>query len=457
MNTKLSRIAYCLTAASGIALCATPIAASTNAQDVDSESSPSTAASGLELPTSGPVQISGNPNTRIPTATVNGQIITGTDVQHRMALFLSGSEQAPNDQQVAQLRSQTLRNLIDELLQIQEARAQEIGVVPAEIDATYQRVATQNFSMTTQQMDEYLQSVGSSPASLKRQIEGELAWQRLVGRNIEPFVNVSIEEVNEVIERLNASKGLDEYNIAEIYLAATPATSAEVEQNAAALMQQIREGGNFQAYAAQYSDASTAANGGILGWVRLPQIPVEIATEVRGLNPGQVVGPIRLQGGGFSIVYLIDRRQVLTADPRDAVVSLKQMTIAFDPGMTQEKAEQRLEAFGAGITRMRGCGNAEEIGQEVDAEVRANEVRIRELPGQLQNAILEMQVGMVTTPFGSVEEGVSVLVLCGRDDPEDASAPNPIQLQSQMEQERVARRGERYLRDLRRDAVIDYN
>lgn len=452
MNTNFAPFASLLLLSTGLSA-----AVVANAQDIATNGSASASVEDVEALPADAVTIGGDPNTRLPTATVNGDIITGTDIRQRMALFLAGAEQTPNAEQLAQLRSQTLRNLIDEMLQIQEAQAQEMAVTAPDVQTSYSRVAAENFGQDPQQLDTYLASIGSSPASLKRQIEGQIAWQRLMVRNVEPFVNVSAEEVNEVIQRLNESKGLDEYNIAEIYLSATPATAAQVEANATALMEQIRAGGNFQAFAAQYSDASTAASGGVLGWVRLPQIPVEIATEVRSLNPGQIIGPIGLQGGGYSIVYLIDKRQVLTADPRDATVSLKQMTVTFQPGVTQDQAEQRLATFGSGIEQMRGCGDAEAIGEQVGAEVRANDVRVRELPNQLQQAVLDMEVGQVTSPFGSVDEGVSVLVLCGRDDPDTAEEPNFNALMTKLENERVARRGERFLRDLRRDAVIDYN
>jgi peptidyl-prolyl cis-trans isomerase SurA len=69
--------------------------------------------------------------------------------------------------------------------------------------------------------------------------------------------------------------------------------------------------------------------------------------------------------------------------------------------------------------------------------------------------LLTLSIGQATPPFGSPER-ISVLVLCGRDDPPAASAPNPVEIEQQIEQERVNRRAQRYLRDLRRDAVVDY-
>jgi peptidyl-prolyl cis-trans isomerase SurA len=105
---------------------------------------------------------------------------------------------------------------------------------------------------------------------------------------------------------------------------------------------------------------------------------------------------------------------------------------------------------------MGGCGGAEAAAQALGAEVVANDqVRVRELPPQLQGTLLALNVGQATTPFGTVDR-VSVLVLCGRDDPAPIGAISPDAISAQLTEERVNRRARRYLRDLRRDAVIDY-
>jgi len=70
--------------------------------------------------------------------------------------------------------------------------------------------------------------------------------------------------------------------------------------------------------------------------------------------------------------------------------------------------------------------------------------------------MLKLQLGQATAPFGSVEDGVRVLVLCGRDDPTEASLPSAQQLRDKMEQQRVNLRAQRMLRDLRRDALVEY-
>ena len=119
------------------------------------------------------------------TAIVNGDVITQTDVDQRLAL--PGDRQRRPDSRRTrsmQLRQQVLRNLIDETLEIQAPRAEKIEIKQSDIDRTVARVAGKC-------------QADPGPArrisrgerliirSLRRQIEGEIAWQRLQRAKIE--------------------------------------------------------------------------------------------------------------------------------------------------------------------------------------------------------------------------------------------------------------------------------
>ncbi|WP_245409580.1 peptidylprolyl isomerase [Allosphingosinicella vermicomposti] len=411
---------------------------------------------GLNLPSNPQFFGDTDPSVRKATAIVNSEIITGTDVDHRMALLVmanQGRTISPED--MKRLRAQTLRNLVDESLQIQAAKASEIEVTKAEIDRYFERYA-QSTGQTGAQMTAFLAQNNSSVQTVKRQIEAEIAWSRLQGREIEPFVNVSEEEVKAMIDRLNASKGQPEYSVSEIYLPIQGGNDAEVEQSANAIAAQIAQGAPFQVAAQRFSQASTAARGGSLGWVKADQLPAELSEAVRSLPVGQISRPIKI-AGGYSIVRVDDSRQVLTSDPRDAVLSLLQMSLSFPKGMTRDQASGKVAELAKVSQEMGGCGGAQAAAQRIGAELVSNDTtRVRDLPPALQNMILALDVGQATTPFGSVEDGVRVLVLCGRDDPSQAATPSFDQVYAQLSEQRVNLRAQRYLRDLRRDAVVEY-
>jgi peptidyl-prolyl cis-trans isomerase SurA len=396
---------------------------------------------------------------RRPTATVNGIVVTGTDVDQRVALMLAANDaQDVSEDELKRLRLQVLRNLIDETLQIQEAEVQKISVTKEEVEDAYQRVGPRQFGHSGAELDEYLRSIGSSPESLKRMVEGELSWNNLLRRNVAPFVNVSSEEVNELYERMQASRGTYEYRLGEIYLSANESNREAVAANANRIVEQLRQGASFGSYARQFSESTTAAQGGDLGWIKLEQLQNPQLEEVaRQLQPGQLMGPVEIPGG-FDILYLIDKRQIVMADPRDALLSLKQISLDFPKGLSQDEARQRATAFAEGVQRIRGCGEADSAAAALGADVVNNDqIAVRSLPEALQNMMLELNVGQSTPPFGSLDEGVRVLMLCGRDDPASDAGPDRETLASSLEDDRINKRAQRYLRDLRRDAVVEYN
>ena len=387
------------------------------------------------------------------TAIVNGEVITQTDIDQRVALLAIANGGKVPDEELDRVRQQVLRNLIDETLQIQAAKAAEIKVTEADIDKTVARVAG-NVKQTPEQMAEYLKAHNSSIRSIRRQILGEISWRRLQSAKIESGVSVGDEEVKAVIARLEASKGTEEFRVGEIYLSSAGSSDDQAMANAQRIVEQLRQGASFVGYARQYSEASTAAVGGDLGWIRPEQLPEQIGNIVKTMTPGQV-STVRVPGG-ISIVAVQDVRKVLTADPRNAQLNLKQVSVTFPAGTTRAAAEPIVARFAKAAQNVGGCGGAEKLGAEFNGEVvQSDGVVLRDLPPALQEMMVPMQVGQATRPFGSMEEGVRVLVICGRDEV-DPSIPTYDQVMAQMSEERVNMRARRYLRDLRRDAVIDF-
>jgi peptidyl-prolyl cis-trans isomerase SurA len=397
-----------------------------------------------------------DPNLRRATAQVNGEVITGTDIDQRLALILAANDNKLPPEEIARFRAQILTNLIDETLQIQEAAANKIEVTDAEVNQYFDRVAQQNFKRPASEVEKYLTSIGASVATLKRQIKGELSWTRLLSRNVRPSANVSDDEVNAIIERIKATKGTTEYRLGEIYLAATPETMPAVTANAKKIIDQLRQGGNFVAYARQFSEASTASVGGDLGWLSLGQLPPSLATAAAGMNANEIQAVA--SPGGISILLLIDKRQVATSDPRDSSLSLKQVAITFPKGTTEAQVAPLIKRFSEETQKITGCGAADEMARALGADVvNRDGIKIRDLPVPLQQVMLDLQVGQSTPPYGSLEDGVRVFVLCGRDAPQEAASESFDEIMSRLEDERVNKRARIYLRDLRRDAVIEYN
>lgn len=442
------RVARTTILALGIAALADPAMAQTVP---DEQNTPEAS---LDLPAN--LQIFGraNPNIRKPTAIVNDTVITGTDVDQRVAFAIALNNYQLRPEDLDRLRLQVLRSLIDETLQIQAATAEKITVSKDEIDRAFAGVSRQ-YHKTPEEFRAWLKQVGSSERSARRQIEGELAWSRLIRRRVD--ISISDLEIDSILARMRAERGTPEYHLFEIFLYATPDRANEVIEAEKRMIEQLRQGTPFTAIASAYSEASTRASGGDLGWVRLPMLqspPLEAA--VQQMKVGQIAGPIELPAG-YSIIFLADQRAVLMADARDAKLSLKQLTISFPAGTTQAQATNLASDFAKATSTMQGCGDAARVAAATGAAVVDNDsMKIRDLPGPLQTMMMNLQIGQATQPFGTVEDGVRVLVLCGRDDPKEASEPSREDIENSLTENRTNLRAQRMLRDLRRDALVEY-
>ena len=426
------------------ALC---IGGAANAQDFNS-------ASGLRLPEN--IQLFGDtlPPVVKATAIVNGEIITQTDIDQRVALSLIGSQATISEEDLRRLQQQALRNLIDETLQTQAAKAEEIEVTQADIDRSVKRVA-ENANLSVPELLKMVVDAGASRRSLERQVRGELSWFRLQDKKIASGISVGDDEVDAVIARMEANKGQTEYMVGEIFLSSTPATDAQIQQNAGQILDLLRQGVDFRAIARQYSEASHAAVGGLLGWVSPADLPSELGGILPAMQVGSVSRPIKIPGG-YSILALQDRRTILAADPRDAVLSLKQVSIPMRPGMPQGEIDSFLDRFAAASAANQGCGGADRLAADFGGRVVSQDgIVIRDLPPTLQAMVADMQIGQATRPFGAIDEAISTLVICGREDA-TVNVPSRREIESQKMDERVAMRARRYLRDLRRDAIIDF-
>lgn len=434
-------------------LCLSPIAQAAAQTVNDTAAVPDI---GLNVPQDARILADVPRNVYKPTAIVNGEIITTTDVDQRIAMLKMFNGQEIPPEQMASLRQEIFQNLVDEKLKIQEAKTSDMTVPESEVEAQFARIA-QSMKITPKQLMDQLRDAGSSADSVRAQIRGEFAWERLLGRNVEPYANVSEDEVTSILDRLKASRGTEEYRVGEIYLRADAQNEQRVFENAQRVLKEIEQSGDFAQIAMRVSEATTKRVGGDLGWVKLSVLPEGMSEALTTMQPGQIAGPMPT-AGGFQILFLIDKRKVLTADARDAKLSLKQISLDFKPGTSQAQATELTSNFINNVNRMAGCGAAEATAQSVGATVKTQDaLPMRSLPPQVQAELAQMQVGQVTPPFGSPTDGVSVLVLCGREAPNEVALPKSEDIEERIRTEKIEKRSLRYLRDLRRDAIIEFS
>ncbi|MEI6986541.1 MAG: peptidylprolyl isomerase [Rhodospirillaceae bacterium] len=384
-------------------------------------------------------------------AVVNDDAISLRDLEARLrlALLSSGLPDGPDIRQ--RLGPQVLRSLIDERLQLQEAKRIGIAVGDQEVSGALARIAEQN-KLPPGGMERMLASRGVPVVTLVGQIKANIAWTKLIQRKLKPTVQVGGEEVDAALERLQSNVGKSEYLTAEIFLAVdNAAQDEEVRRAAERLIDQIRAGTPFSSVARQFSQAAGAGNGGDLGWVQPGQLPDDIDFVVTGLRPGTMSQPTR-GANGYHILMVREVRTINAGDSSEAQVHLKQMVFPIGPHADRQTQLNRAVGFSQ---KVRGC-------EEFDAQLRAAGVekggdmgtlRVGDLPPDFARLVTNMPIGQVSQPFGN-ERQVVVIMVCDRKTPA-ASMPSRDQISASLTNERLDMLQRRYLIDLKRAAYID--
>jgi len=105
-------------------------------------------------------------------AFVNGQPITTLDIEHRAKFLQMSSKKVPP-------RKEVLDSLIDEILEIAEAKRYGLDVPDAQVDESYNTVATR-MGIDAQKLTQLLTAGGASDDTLKRRLRAQIAWTNLV-------------------------------------------------------------------------------------------------------------------------------------------------------------------------------------------------------------------------------------------------------------------------------------
>ncbi len=385
-------------------------------------------------------------------AVVNDGVVSEYDLEQRLSLAIStmGVPDTPRTRQ--QLRRRVLDSLIDELLQIQEAREKEVEIENDEIESTIESLSRQN-DLTLKEFSNMLEESGITLQTLTDQVTADLMWRKLIRGSFLP--RVSDEEVERIIAQRNASKGKPEYQLSEIVITVDkPGERPEALREANRLLEQMRKGANFGVVARQFSDGSTSANGGDMGWVQPDQLSKELAEELLNLSVGEVSLPI-FSSGAYYILLLHEKRTILGPDL--TLTQLHLMQIFFDlPEDASDERQQEVRDL-ANIVRetINSCDNLDTLVGDGGASrtIDLGRMVLGELPPQVRAVVADLKIGIPSEGIRTPTE-VLQMIVCERSNPPD-QAPSKDDIAQRLHEKRMAMMARRYLRDLRRDAIID--
>ncbi len=209
-------------------------------------------------------------------AIVNDYVISDYDLNQRVALFIATSGVRPTPETLAQIRTQVLRSVEDEVLQLQEAARHKITVAKADVDRALQNISNEN-KIPMEQILSTVTNAGVTVETFRQQIAAQLTWQRVVAARYGTDILINDQQVNEAMERLKLGADKPQFLVSEIFIAVDrPEDETMVGESAAQIAAQLKQGAPFATVASQFSQSPSAADGGEIGWVVQGQLAEDV-------------------------------------------------------------------------------------------------------------------------------------------------------------------------------------
>ena len=377
-------------------------------------------------------------------AIVNDKVISLFDVDQRVDLFFATSGIAKSPEMTERLRAQVLRSLVDEKLQLEEANRVEISIPDKDVEDRMKTLATEG-KMTLDGIKKFLAEKNIETQSLEQQLRAELAWSQFVRRSFSGRVKVGDQEIEEQYKKAVRAVNQTRFLVSEILLNLDSFSSEQqIAQLSGEIVKQLQSGVDFSAVARQFSIAPTASRGGQLGWITADQLDKRLASTVRQMKPGQVSSPIPTNAGLY-IIALADKRAGGN-DPSKNQFDVLSLTFAKDT------KPSKIDKF---VADFKTCRRAQQSAKKAKAKAKRTGLRaLSKLPRQIANAVGNLEAGRLASPV-TTPDGIELYAVCDRKDDLGIEISRD-QISENIFSQRVSMMARRHLRDLRRDAVVEY-
>ena len=246
-------------------------------------------------------------------AVINDDVITLHELHKKMKEMTGidpGMLRERNQRQYDDARRMVLDRLIEDRIALEKIREIGIDVKDGEVDDAIERIKRDNHWSRTE-LESTLREKGLTWEEYRQNVREDLQRYKLVNFEVKSRIIIRDEQIEAYYEehkdRFQRKPGVE---LATIFLLRENPGNAEehpgVEQKAATLIQQLREGSDFAELARMHSDGPGAEEGGYLGRFDPKQLEPEIRKVLEQTPEGAVSDPI-IKPNGVQIIKVLDK------------------------------------------------------------------------------------------------------------------------------------------------------
>lgn len=389
-------------------------------------------------------------------AIVNDELITAYDLESRIRLVIFSTRLSDTADTRRRITNQVLRTLIDERLQLQEAKRRNISVSKRDIQRAKAEIEKQN-KMPKGGLERILTQNNIPLSAMDAQLHTGIAWSKLIGRRLRPRITIGEDEIDEALAHIKTRQGQTEYRLGEILLAVdSPDEEATVRRTAERIVDQIKKGARFSAIARQFSQSPTAAVGGDLGWIHEAELEESLRDAILQLSEGEMTNPIKTVTG-YRIIRMQGVRKIAQSAATPVTLDLRQIFLPLPGAAAPVDIEAQIDLAKTVRDTATSCKDFGDLAREVGSPRPPNlgKFALKDLSPAIRTVVKDVKAGKISDPV-KMPGGVMVLMVCGREGGGGTiKLPERNAIADRLMRDRMALSARRYMRDIRLSAVID--
>ncbi|QDW08498.1 SurA N-terminal domain-containing protein [Wolbachia pipientis] len=348
-------------------------------------------------------------------ADINGEPISNLDIERRINFInsLLGTQKI-NQKEV---KSQILRQLIDEIIIVSEAQKMNIELSNEELNNAVTLFLTQSLKLKADEVDQYVKKHNIDLNTLKKQVKCQLLWNKIIEVGVVPLINISDQEVDDARKQKEKSD----------YLITFQEFIIPDQKIAEDLVKKLRTSNNPES-----SIKMRKAT------VNLSQLKGTLKDVLERLEISDVAGPVSLSEG-YSVIKVIDKVK-LDHTLLESILKVKQVVAEGSENLLSNFKEQKVS-----------CLNFDKLADDFKLpSVKEFKVKMRDLNPDLQ--ILFSKTSMNKMVELRENSATKLMMLCDiKSNPVDIEA-----IKQEMYQQKIMIQSNLLLDNMRKNAAVSY-
>ena len=287
-------------------------------------------------------------------AMVNDDIITLSELREITVPYLKKMQSKYsleyNEEQMRETERRILDQLVDERLVKQELVRLEIKATEKEI-ALAVKDMMEGSNLSEDQFEKALAEQGLTLEKYREQMKYEMERMRLLDMEIRSKVQIKDKEIEKYYkEHIDSYNTPPEVRLQQILLMVPPEADEEeinrTREKAEEIAQKIKNGENFNKMVKLYSQDSSAATGGDIGFFKQGELLPAVDKVAFNLYVGEASAAIQTPAG-FHIIKVLDKRekQKMTEEERKKEIENILYNQEIEDKFKQWLKELRQKAF----------------------------------------------------------------------------------------------------------------